>query len=176
VPVLAALILKPKEEKDTWLVRGRRRLYLPMLDWALDRKKTVVGAAVALLLGSLALFPFLGKEFMPTLQEDAIMFRVVGIPSTSLDESIRVANVMDASLRKKYPQVNSVLATIGRAEKGETADVNYMEVLLDLKPKDEWPTSSRIRRSARRCRSSWKARSPPPCSAPPSRSRCGWRN
>jgi cobalt-zinc-cadmium resistance protein CzcA len=68
------------------------------------------------------------------------MFRVVGIPSTSLDESIRVANVMDASLRKKYPQVHSVLATIGRAEKGFTADVNYMEVLLDMKPKDEWPT------------------------------------
>ena len=35
---------------------------------------------------------------------------------------------------------NSVLATIGRAEKGETADVNYMEVLLDLKPQEEWPT------------------------------------
>jgi cobalt-zinc-cadmium resistance protein CzcA len=68
-----------------------------VLDWALERKKVVIGAAVALLLGSLALFPFLGKEFMPTLQEDAIMFRVVGIPSTSLDESIRVANVMDAS-------------------------------------------------------------------------------
>ena len=100
VPVLCALILKPKEEKDTWLVRGAKRLYLPLLDWALDRKKAVVGGAVALLLGSLALFPFLGKEFMPTLQEDAIMFRVVGIPSTSLDESIRVANAMDASLRK----------------------------------------------------------------------------
>ena len=140
VPVLAALILKPKEEKDTWLVRWAKKAYLPLLDWALDRKKVVVGAAVALLLGSLALFPFLGKEFMPTLQEDAIMFRVVGIPSTSLDESIRVANVMDASLRKKYPQVRSVLATIGRAEKGETADVNYMEVLLDMKPREEWPT------------------------------------
>ncbi len=140
VPVLAAVILKPKEEKDTWLVRGAKKGYLPLLDWALDRKKTVIGAAVVLLLGSLALFPMLGKEFMPTLQEDAIMFRVVGIPSTSLDESIRVANVMDASLRKQYPQVRSVLATIGRAEKGETADVNYMEVLLDLKPQEEWPT------------------------------------
>ncbi len=139
VPVLCALILKPKEEKDTWLVRGAKRLYLPLLDWALERRKTVVGAALALLAGALALFPFLGKEFMPTLQEDAIMFRVVGIPSTSLDESIRVANVMDASLRKQFPQVNAVLATIGRAEKGETADVNYMEVLLDLKPQDQWP-------------------------------------
>ena len=140
VPVLAALILKPKEEKDTWLVRGAKKVYLPTLDWALDRKKTVIGAAVALLIGALALFPLLGKEFMPQLQEGAIMFRVVGIPSTSLDESIRVANVMDAKLREKYPQVRSVLATIGRAEKGETADVNYMEVLLDLKPQDEWPT------------------------------------
>ncbi|MEO6744573.1 MAG: CusA/CzcA family heavy metal efflux RND transporter [Caldimonas sp.] len=140
VPVLAALILKPNEEKDTWLVRGAKKAYLPLLDWALDRKKRVIGAAVALLVGSLALFPLLGKEFMPTLQEGAVMFRVVGIPSTSLDESIRVANLMDASLRKQYPQVRSVLATIGRAEKGETADVNYMEVLLDLKPQDEWPT------------------------------------
>jgi len=140
VPVLCALILKPKEEKDTWIVRGAKKLYLPLLDWALDRKKTVIGAALALLLGALALFPFLGKEFMPTLQEDAIMFRVVGIPSTSLDESIRVANVMDAALRKQFPQVKAVLATIGRAEKGETADVNYMEVLLDMKPQDEWPT------------------------------------
>jgi cobalt-zinc-cadmium resistance protein CzcA len=139
VPVLAALILKPKEEKDTFLVRAAKKAYLPMLDWALERKKVVVGAAVALLIGALALFPLLGKEFMPQLQEGSIMFRVIGIPSTSLDESIRVANVMNAKLREKYPQVRSVLATIGRAEKGETADVNYMEVLLDLKPQEEWP-------------------------------------
>ena len=139
VPVLASLILKPKEERDTWLVARAKRLYLPLLDKALERKKRVMGWALGLLLAALALFPFLGKEFMPTLQEGAIMFRVVGIPSTSLDESIRVANVMDAKLRAKYPQVTSVLATIGRAEKGETADVNYMEVLLQTKPQDEWP-------------------------------------
>jgi len=139
VPVLAALILVPKEEKDTFLVRWAKKGYVPLLDWALDRKKLVIGSALVLLAGSLALFPFLGKEFMPQLQEGAIMFRVTGIPSTSLDESIRVANAMDADLRGKFPQVRSVLATIGRAEKGETSDVNYMEVLVDMKPQDEWP-------------------------------------
>ena len=138
VPVLAVLVLKPKEERDTFIVRKAKGLYLPLLDWALDRKKLVVGAALALLVASLALFPFLGKEFMPTLQEGAIMFRITGIPSTSLDESIRVSNVVDAQLRGKYPEVRSVLATIGRAEKGETSDVNYMEVLVDMKPQDEW--------------------------------------
>ena len=140
VPVLSSLILKSQEERDTFLVRWARRAYLPALGWALGRKRVVVGVALLLLAGSLALLPLLGKEFMPQLQEGAVMFRVVGIPSTSLDESIRVAGVMDARLRGKYPQVRSVLATIGRAEKGETADVNYMEVLLDLKPRDEWPS------------------------------------
>jgi cobalt-zinc-cadmium resistance protein CzcA len=139
VPVLSALILKPKEERDTFLVAAAKRAYLPLLAWALERKKLVVGSAVALLVCVLALFPFLGKEFMPTLQEGSIMFRVTGIPSTSLAESIRVSNLVDAELRKQFPQVRSVLATIGRAEKGETADVNYMEVLLDLKPQSEWP-------------------------------------
>lgn len=144
VPVLAAMILKPKGERDTFLVARAKRLYLPALDWALDHKRRVMSAAVLLLLGSMALFPLLGKEFMPQLQEGAIMFRVTGIPSTSLEESIRVSKVVDAELRRRFPQVKTVLATIGRAEKGETADVNYMEILLELKPQDEWPAKASV--------------------------------
>ncbi len=139
VPVLAALILKPMEEKDTFLVRWAKRLYLPRLDWALDNKRKVIGGALVLLVASLAVFPFLGKEFMPSLQEGSIMFRVTGIPSTSLDESIAVSKRFDAMLKQNFPQVKSTLATIGRAEKGETADVNYMEVLVEVKPAKEWP-------------------------------------
>lgn len=139
VPVLSALILKPKEEKDTVLLRWAKKLYLPRLDWALDNKKKVIGSAVVLLVAALALFPFLGKEFMPNLQEGAIMFRVTGIPSTSLEESIRVSQEFDKALKANFPQVKSVLATIGRAEKGETADANYMEVLVDVKPQETWP-------------------------------------
>jgi cobalt-zinc-cadmium resistance protein CzcA len=139
VPVLAAMILKPKEERDTFLVRRAKRIYLPLLDWALERKKLVVGSAIVLLLASLALFPFLGKEFMPQLQEGTIQFRVTGIPSTSLDESIRVSHTVSAELHKQFPQIRSVLATIGRAEGGETTDVNYMEFNLDTKPPKEWP-------------------------------------
>ena len=139
VPVLAALILKPKEERDTFLVRWAKKAYLPLLDWALERKQLVIGSALVLLIGSLALFPFLGKEFMPQLQEGTIQFRVTGIPSTSLDESIRVSQVISDALHKQFPQVRSVLATIGRAEGGETNDVNYMEINLDTKPQPEWP-------------------------------------
>jgi len=145
IPVLAAMILKPKPEKDTWLVARLKRHYRPLLDKALARKKMVVITASIALVASLALFPFLGKEFMPQLQEGSIMWRVSGIPSTSLDESIATSNKI-AEAFKKFPEVETTLAMIGRAEKGETADVNYMEIYTALKPQDEWTTGRSIKK------------------------------
>jgi cobalt-zinc-cadmium resistance protein CzcA len=139
VPVLASLVLRPREERDTWLLRAARRACLPLLDRALENRGRVIAIAALLLLGAAALFPFLGKEFMPTLREGAIMFRVTSIPSTSLEESVRLSSRLSEVLRQRFPQVESVLATIGRAEKGETADANYMEVLIDVQPVEAWP-------------------------------------
>ncbi len=138
IPVLAALILKPKEERDTWLVRVIKARYLPLLSWSLANKKVVVASAVGLLVASLALFPFLGKEFMPQLQEGSIMWRVTSIPSASLDQSIEISIDIENAL-SEFPEVKTTVAMIGRAEKGETADVNYMEIYTELKPEDEWP-------------------------------------
>jgi len=151
IPVLAALILKPKEERDTWLVARIKRGYLPLLAWALERKKTVAIAAGALLIASLALFPFLGKEFMPQLQEGSIMWRVTSIPSTSLNESISLSNRIATAL-SAFPEVKTTLAMIGRAEKGETADVNYMEIYTELKPVDEWTDDRSIEELAKAMR------------------------
>ena len=137
IPVLAALILKPKEERDTWLVRIIKARYLPFLSWSLNNKKKVITAAVGLLLFSLALFPFLGKEFMPQLQEGSIMWRVTSIPSASLEQSIQVSKDIENAL-SRFPEVSTTVAMIGRAEKGETADVNYMEIYTELKPPEQW--------------------------------------
>ncbi|MBS0589860.1 MAG: efflux RND transporter permease subunit [Proteobacteria bacterium] len=138
IPVLAALVLKPKEEKDTWLVAFCKRHYARVLGWSLARRKLVVGLALGALVGSLALFPFLGKEFMPNLKEGAIMWRVTSIPSASLNESIDISKRVSALIKERFPEVETTLAMIGRAEKGETADVNYMEIYTPLKPKDQW--------------------------------------
>ncbi len=137
IPVLASVVLKPKEERDTLVVRWIKRHYLPLLDFALAKKKLVVGMAAALLVAALALFPFLGREFMPQLQEGSIMWRVTMVPSTSLSESIRVSERIEERL-SAFPEVETTLAMIGRAENGETADVNYMEIYTALTPQDEW--------------------------------------
>ncbi|KRE89224.1 metal transporter [Frateuria sp. Soil773] len=138
VPVLAALVLKPKEEKDTRLVAFLKRRYARVLDWSLAHRRWVLAAAAIALVGSLALFPFLGKEFMPNLKEGAIMWRITSIPSASLDESIAISRQVSALVKQQFPEVETTLAMIGRAEKGETADVNYMEVYTPLKPKQQW--------------------------------------
>ncbi len=137
IPVLSAALVKPKEERDTWLLRMAKAAYLPLLAWSLANRRRVVGGALALLVAALAMFPFLGREFMPTLQEGDIMWRVTGIPSTSLDQSIAVSIEIENALGR-FAEVESTVAMIGRAEKGETVDVNYMEVYTALRPRDEW--------------------------------------
>ncbi|MDR3445454.1 MULTISPECIES: CusA/CzcA family heavy metal efflux RND transporter [unclassified Dyella] len=138
IPVLAALVLKPKEERDTRLVAFLKKHYGTVLAWSLRRRGLVLGVAGGALLGSLALFPFLGKEFMPNLKEGAIMWRITSIPSASLDESIEISRQVAERIKASFPEVDTTLAMIGRAEKGETADVNYMEVYTPLKPREQW--------------------------------------
>ena len=143
IPVLAALVLKPRPERDTWLVAFCKRRFIPVRDWALARPKVTAIVALVLLLGSLAIYPFLGKEFMPQLQEGSIMWRVTSIPSASLEESIEVSKRIEKAFAD-FPEVETTIAMIGRAEKGETADANYMEVYTALKPQSEWKTKRNI--------------------------------
>lgn len=139
-PVLAALILRPSVARDTLLMGWIKRGYQPLLTWALASRRKVVVGALVLLVASFSLFPFLGKEFMPQLQEGSIMWRVTSIPSTSLEQSIEISKQIEVAL-SDFPEVETTIAMIGRAEKGETADVNYMEIYTGLTPKDEWTRS-----------------------------------
>lgn len=65
------------------------------------------------------------------------MWRVTSIPSASLDRSIEISKDIENAL-SRFPEVKTTVAMIGRAENGETADVNYMEIYTELKPEDEW--------------------------------------
>ncbi|MDE0094392.1 MAG: CusA/CzcA family heavy metal efflux RND transporter [Gammaproteobacteria bacterium] len=143
IPVLAALLLKPREKRETWMVRGIKSCYVSVLSWAIKHKKFVLIAAVSLVLGSFAIFPLLGKEFMPQLQEGSIMWRVTSIPSASLEHSIDISKDIEIAL-SEFPEVITTVAMIGRAEKGETADVNYMEIYTQLKPEKEWESNRDI--------------------------------
>lgn len=141
IPVLSSLILKPKGEQETLVLRWAKRLYTPVLDAALKHKGRAAGAAVVALLLSLAAVPFLGREFLPNLQEGSFLVRITTIASTSLEESIAVAERAEVALRA-FPQVRTAVGLVGRAERGEPEDVNRIEMLVDLKERSEWPEAT----------------------------------
>ncbi len=138
VPVLALALLQPKKSQENIVMRAIKWVYLPFLKGALYLPKIVlltVMIAFAFLAYQLTLQ---GREFMPTLNEESIMFRVIAPPGTALSQSVETAQNLEKHILKNYSSnVESVLSMIGRSEKGETAQPNYMEVLLTLKPNIE---------------------------------------
>lgn len=88
----------------------------------------------AIFIISLGVLSMQGREFMPSLNEESIMYRVIAIPGTSLTQTVQNAQEIEKYILENYPnEVESVLSMMGRSEKGETAQTNYMEVLLTLK-------------------------------------------
>lgn len=115
-PVLCSYFLKGGADHDTRLIAFLKRHYLKLLDGATVRSRLTLALAVALLLGSLGLFPFLGKSFMPTMKEGALTPQINRVPSISLDESIR----MEMAAMKEVAQVPGVLSVVSKLGRGES--------------------------------------------------------
>lgn len=140
VPVLCSFFLKGGSEEDTWIMRVAKRPYLPLLRWSLDNRGKTLAAAVGALALSLALVPFLGTEFVPTLEEGSIMVRPVLAPSAGLDEMVRASGALERIVRG-FPEVQDIVSLNGRAEAGGDPDpVNSAMTLVTLKPPDQWKT------------------------------------
>ncbi len=135
VPVLSYMMLRVGKHSNSPLMRSIKAFYTPMLKFALDHAKSVTVATFLIFFVMAGLLSRQGREFMPELNEESIMYRVIAIPGTALGQSVETGKAIERYILKRYPdQVDSVLSMIGRSEKGETAQGNYMEVLLTLKP------------------------------------------
>ncbi len=138
-PVLCSYLLKGGAEHDTRIIALMKRPYLALLRFALDRPVAVVTAAVLLLAGSLALFPFLGTSFIPELKEGSIVTGINRMPSTSLEES--VAMEMEAMrLVVQVPGVEMAVSQLGRSENPtDSQPENESTPILSLAPRERLP-------------------------------------
>jgi len=133
VPVLAFLLLKPAKSSDNIVMKKIKHAYSPLLVLALNNAKKLFAGISILFFICVTVLTFQGREFMPNLNEESIMYRVIAIPGTSLTQATDTAQDVEKFILKEYPnEILSVLSMIGRSEKGETAQPNYMEVLLTL--------------------------------------------
>lgn len=139
IPAVSSLVLKAREERESFLVRTVKAAYRPLLELGLRWKWTVIGASLLLFVASLVAYRFLGTEFVPTLEEGSIQVRITNIPSTSLVEALSVAKRAERVLNG-LPEVVYTVSKVGLADRGDVEDVSNIETYVALKPFASWPT------------------------------------
>jgi Cu(I)/Ag(I) efflux system membrane protein CusA/SilA len=140
VPVLMSFFMggRMRTEQENPVTRFLNRIYTPIIHWVLKHKKTTLGLNLLALLVTIPLLFFIGREFMPPLDEGSLLFMPVTLPSVSITEAKRIMQVQDKII-KSLPEVDYVLGKVGRAETAtDPAPVDMIETIILLKPKNQW--------------------------------------
>jgi cobalt-zinc-cadmium resistance protein CzcA len=142
VPAAMTFVLRGQvSEAESPIIRYAKRLYRPMLDFVLSNRRKSAAAALALVVLSAAVFPFLGSEFIPRLDEGALAIQVQQLPSVSLNQSIRTTTEVERVL-KEFPEVTKVVSKTGRAEVAtDPMSVDFSDLYIGLKPPWEWTSA-----------------------------------
>ncbi len=144
-PVLSDILMRRQQARadgkpnlDERILNALLKPYRPLVSYFVNHRKIAIGFAGGLLLLGCAVFPFLGSEFTPTLQEGTVVVQLTMAPSIAITETKHNTEVVEKRLLT-IPEVVEVTSRIGRGEVGAHADpVNSAEMYVTLKPKDEW--------------------------------------
>lgn len=139
VPAMLALILRGNvSEKESFLIRWAKQIYKPALAFVMKFRAQVLAIAVATVLISGAIFPYLGGEFIPRLDEGDILIETILLPSVSLNQSMVVTTEVEKSL-KVFPEVKTIVSKCGApAVATDSMSLNQCDVFVMLNPIDEW--------------------------------------
>lgn len=122
------------------MMRFLHRIYDPLFDAALRKPKQALALRAIPIFLCVALFPLLGGEFMPKLEEGNFWIRATLPMSISLEQSASYTGRMRAILRS-HPEVVSVVSQLGRPDDGtDVTGFFNLEFFAPLKPFDEWPS------------------------------------
>ena len=141
-PALISLLFKRlRAKRENFIIRGTQSAYIPTLRWFIRYRYGAI-VVIAIMLASIFVFllPQLGTEFMPQMDEGAIVASTIMLPETSLEESTRVGLLIEelVSDKKKFPEIISITRETGRAEQSEHAHpVGHSHNMIELVPREE---------------------------------------
>ncbi|MBL8039136.1 MAG: efflux RND transporter permease subunit [Nitrospira sp.] len=141
-PVLASLLLRGDHPKETRVTLWMKQRYLPVLEWTLRHRGLILAGSTAIVLGSLTLVPFVGREFIPLLEEGSLTPQVVKLPSVSLSESIELEKQTQKAMLE-FPEVKTAVSRIGRAEiPYHPEDLYESDPIVSLHDRSTWKTAT----------------------------------
>ncbi len=139
VPVLASYMLKRGAAHEPWLMRQFSRGYARLLDLAMAKQRWVFGLAIASLLAAGIVYGFLGKSFMPTMDEGDLILQLEKLPSINLEQSLALDLKVQQAVLQKVPEVSAIVARTGADELGlDPMGLNQTDTFLVLKPRNTW--------------------------------------
>lgn len=139
IPALSSLLLKQGAHSNPWLPRKALAFYTPWLDRALARPKPFIMGAAALLLAAGVAYPFIGKTFLPTMDEGDLILQLEKLPSVSLEQSVATDLAVQQVLLKRVPEIKGIVARAGSDELGlDPMGLNQTDTFLILKPRSSW--------------------------------------
>ncbi|WQZ72690.1 efflux RND transporter permease subunit [Helicobacter pylori] len=144
IPVVSSLVLKATPHSETFLTRFLNRIYAPLLEFFVRNPKKVILGAFVFLIASLSLFPFVGKNFMPALDEGDVVLSVETTPSISLDQSKDLMLNIESAIKKHVKEVKSIVARTGSDELGlDLGGLNQTDTFISFIPKKEWSVKNK---------------------------------
>ncbi|WRC41039.1 efflux RND transporter permease subunit [Helicobacter pylori] len=144
IPVVSSLVLKATPHSETFLTRFLNRIYTPLLEFFVHNPKKVILGAFVFLIASLSLFPFVGKNFMPALDEGDVVLSVETTPSISLDQSKDLMLNIESAIKKHVKEVKSIVARTGSDELGlDLGGLNQTDTFISFIPKKEWSVKTK---------------------------------
>ena len=152
-PVAASLLMRrPRQREDAAVGACESRIvrlllipYQPVVRFFVRFRLLAVGLAVLMLVVGTIIFPFLGSEFVPRLNEGDLLIRATMAPSISLEDARDMILRLERDMQEKFPEVTQVVTRVGRGEVGAHADpVNNAEIFIRLKEKQEWTSAKTL--------------------------------
>jgi heavy metal efflux system protein len=138
VPVLCSLLLKPGRVRESLLLRGAKKAYLPVLRFGLRRKAVVIGAAALLLAAAIAVIPRLGTEFLPVMDEGAFDMDFQLLPGVSLDKALETSRIVEQKVMA-FPEMAVIVGKTGQTGIAiEARGVDKTGYVGALRPRSEW--------------------------------------
>jgi cobalt-zinc-cadmium resistance protein CzcA len=144
IPVISSFLLTKAGHREPWLPRKLQAIYRPTLSWCLVHPRLVTGVAAGSVAATAIIYLFIGKSFMPTMDEGDIIVQLEKLPSITLEQSVDLDLRVERAILENVPEVRRIVARVGSDEIGmDPMGLNETDIFMVLKPRDEWRMSDK---------------------------------
>lgn len=142
IPAAMTFLLRGRvSEQESFIIRYVKRWYRPALGYVMRNRMRAVAVAAILIIASGVVFPLLGSEFIPRLEEGTLLIMTREPSSVALSQAISTHSQIERVLHQ-FPEVTKVVSRIGRPEVSmDPMSVDSADVYVNLKPPPEWTSA-----------------------------------